>query len=346
MTPSDQEALASAQFVKASQRKGWQSAMFVIVIGIAISLVFPPAAICLILGLIIIGKIKCDECEPHEEVLRHFAATRNWYYEPQKELRRVQGKGNRVRFYATAPLLSAGAVADRLISNDFAPRTPPPTGEVPRKQPISSASSPTTSQHSEFHPPQHAGPASSPTSHPKIIWAPVLDDQPPPADQAVKASRRRSPRTLGEATSQSVADLSPAPEGRRKQKTNYAKVRSAKLRKAAIEIHGRNCCACRRNFDEMYGPELAKGYIEIHHLNRIAAGERTTDPVTDLAPLCSNCHTMADRLSPPPRTIAELRYQLFPEFRLQEVAPAAEANKSPVKIRIGKIREKKPKKTT
>ena len=146
--------------------------------------------------------------------------------------------------------------------------------------------------------------------------------------------------------SQSTPDLFPAPEGGRKPKTNYAVVRSAKLRKAAIEIHGRNCCACRRNFDEMYGPELAKGYIEIHHLNRIATGERTTDPVTDLAPLCSNCHRMADRLSPPPRTIAELRYQLFPEFRLQEkeVALAAKANKSPVKIRIGKIREKKPKK--
>lgn len=174
--------------------------------------------------------------------------------------------------------------------------------------------------------------------------APLVNS--PSTTQAEKPPRRRRVRTSSDATAPSIADPAPAHEGGRKPKTNYAVVRNAKLRKAAIKIHGRNCCACRRNFDEMYGPELAKGYIEIHHLNRIAAGERTTDPVTDLAPLCSNCHTMADRLSPPPRTIAELRYQLFPEFRLQEkeISPAAEANKSPVKIRIGKIRERNPKK--
>ena len=389
--------------------------MLVIVIGITISLVFPPAAICLIIGLIVIGKIKCDECEPHEEVLREFASTRNWYYEPQTELRRVQGRAKRVRFYAAAALLSADAVANRLISNDFVPRTPPSAGEVPRKQPPSRVSSPAASRHHEVNSPQHTAPTSSPTPHFKIHWAPILDEQKPPPVQdhippagwnptpitpflheglrdateiptagrtapsitptishtaspnraveidpmpsasleqqrpnkkAEKTPRQRKPRTLGEVAAQSVFDLSPAQEGGRKQKTHYAKVRSAKLRKAAIEIHGRDCCACTKNFDEIYGPELAKGYVEIHHLNKIAAGERTTDPATDLAPLCSNCHRMADRLSPPPRTIAELRYQLFPEFRLQEneVALAAKANKSPVKIRIGKIREKKPKK--
>lgn len=195
----------------------------------------------------------------------------------------------------------------------------------------------------------HGGsvPTDSPSLPFETTWIPHSNEgQQMPTAQPDKPARRRKASKLREPTLRSIVDSSPALEGGRKPKTNYAVVRSAKLKKAAIEIHGRNCCACTKNFDEIYGPDLAKGYVEIHHLNKIAAGERTTDPATDLAPLCSNCHTMADRLSPPPRTIAELRYRLFPGFRLQEkeVAPAAEADKSPVKIRIGKIREKKPKK--
>jgi hypothetical protein len=167
-------------------------------------------------------------------------------------------------------------------------------------------------------------------------------------NQPEKTPRRRKTRTLSEATSQSVFDLSPAPEGGRKPKTNYTVVRSAKLRKAAIQIHGRNCIACGKNFDEIYGKKLAKGYIEIHHLNSIAAGARNTDPATELMPLCSNCHKMADRLTPPPRTISELRSKLFPASSLPngKALQTTEVLKSPMKIKIGKLREKKPKKTS
>lgn len=83
-----------------------------------------------------------------------------------------------------------------------------------------------------------------------------------------------------------------------------------------IQIHGRNCCVCGFNFNDAFGEDLAQGYIEIHHLNSIAAGVRNTDPATDLAPLCSNCHAMADRLTrqsaSPPRSIEELKKLLSP----------------------------------
>ena len=161
--------------------------------------------------------------------------------------------------------------------------------------------------------------------------------------QLKKTPPQRKPRKPSEVITQSIADPSPAPEGGRKPKTSYAVVRSAKLRKAAIQIHGRNCIACLKNFDEIYGVELAKGYIEVHHLNSIATGERTSDPATDLVPLCSNCHKMADRLSPPPRTISGLRSRLFPKSSLPspKALSATEGTKSVPKVKIGKIREKK-----
>lgn len=395
MTPSDQEALASAQFIKASQSKGRLSAILTLVIGIAISLLFPPAAIVAVIGLIAVYRTKCSECEPHEQLLRQFAETRNWHYQAQTELRSVAWQKNRVRFYCATSVLSINDIADRLVSNDFAPRTPQPTGEVPRKQsatrqrPFSTsspswenvleASIPVTDQphippagwnpapiipflHDDLHtgtesPPVGLNPpsdsSSTPYSNPiveKNRHKPVPPEQQPPAAPTDKPPRRRSARTSNPATSQSIPDLFPAPEGGRKPKTNYAVVRSAKLRKAAIQIHGKNCSACGFNFDVTFGEILSQGYIEIHHLNSISAGVRNTDPATDLAPLCGNCHAMADRLTrhhaSPPRSIGELRKLLFPASILPnvETLPTTKASKAPVKIKSGKIREKKPKK--
>ena len=128
---------------------------------------------------------------------------------------------------------------------------------------------------------------------------------------------RRSARKSSEIIFRRIPDPTPAPEGERKRKTHFAAVRSVKLRKAAIQIHGRSCCVCGFNFDDAFGNGLAQGYIEIHHLNRISAGVRNTDPATDLAPLCGNCHAMADRLTrhqlSAPGTINELRALLLPE---------------------------------
>jgi len=80
-------------------------------------------------------------------------------------------------------------------------------------------------------------------------------------------------------------------EGERKLRTNYVVERNPKLRAMAVQIHGRDCCACQFNFDKTFGAELARGYIEVHHLKPIAGGERTADPATDLVPLCGNCHS-------------------------------------------------------
>lgn len=71
--------------------------------------------------------------------------------------------------------------------------------------------------------------------------------------------------------------------------------RDPMLRGQAIAIHGLDCMACGFNFEIAYGG-LGVGYAEVHHMIPLAeAGSRQTDPNTDLAVLCANCHRMVHR---------------------------------------------------
>lgn len=102
-------------------------------------------------------------------------------------------------------------------------------------------------------------------------------------------------------------------EGPRVERVVLVAVRDPRLKAMATEVHGRDCLVCGFNFDEKFGKELADGYIEVHHLRRISEGERVTDPLTDLMPLCANCHAMADRLtrlSNPPTSIRQVQDML------------------------------------
>ena len=102
-------------------------------------------------------------------------------------------------------------------------------------------------------------------------------------------------------------ELVPEEEGRRRIRTHVEYERSAKNRAAAIRIHGSACEVCGMDFDQVYGKDLARGYIEVHHLKSIASGERTVDPTEDLVPLCSNCHGMAHRRHREIVSVAELQ---------------------------------------
>lgn len=74
--------------------------------------------------------------------------------------------------------------------------------------------------------------------------------------------------------------------------------RDPKLRLEAINRHGLSCMACGFNFERVYG-ELGSGFIHVHHLNPLGevGQQHNVDPVTDLAPLCPNCHSMVHRRS-------------------------------------------------
>lgn len=100
-----------------------------------------------------------------------------------------------------------------------------------------------------------------------------------------------------------------AHEGREFQARVTKYERSPINRFRCIQHFGVFCQVCGLDFEEFYGP-LGAGFIEVHHRNPVSSlGESTVvDPVVDLIPLCSNCHSMAHRSNPPvpPEVLREL----------------------------------------
>lgn len=87
----------------------------------------------------------------------------------------------------------------------------------------------------------------------------------------------------------------PDMEGRQRIIQHVTYERSRRNRNKAIEIHGTKCKVCEFDFNSFYGQDLARDYIEIHHIKPINESYGTVNPETDLLPLCSNCHSMIHR---------------------------------------------------
>jgi predicted HNH restriction endonuclease len=85
-------------------------------------------------------------------------------------------------------------------------------------------------------------------------------------------------------------------EGARRQVLVNAFERDPKARKACLDHHGFDCAVCGFNFEGRYG-DRGKDFIHVHHLKPMALtdGEYELDPVTDLRPVCPNCHAMLHR---------------------------------------------------
>lgn len=78
--------------------------------------------------------------------------------------------------------------------------------------------------------------------------------------------------------------------------------------RACIALHGSSCAACGFSFEQTYG-EIGLDFIPVHHLvpvSQLGSGYEL-DPLSDLIPLCANCHAMAHAGVGTPRTVAELR---------------------------------------
>ncbi|RKR19341.1 HNH endonuclease [Arthrobacter oryzae] len=83
---------------------------------------------------------------------------------------------------------------------------------------------------------------------------------------------------------------------------------SPDARRACIAHHGTSCAACGFSFEIAYG-EIGKEFVPVHHLVPVSqlGSHYELDPITDLVPLCANCHAMAHHGVSTPRTVAELR---------------------------------------
>lgn len=93
-------------------------------------------------------------------------------------------------------------------------------------------------------------------------------------------------------------------EGKEKLRIHLIKERNRNLVQLAKEewfrMYSGNilCSVCSFSFENKYG-EIGKGYIEAHHLMPLST--LTADTVTrisDLAPVCSNCHSIIHRHRP------------------------------------------------
>jgi 5-methylcytosine-specific restriction enzyme A len=99
----------------------------------------------------------------------------------------------------------------------------------------------------------------------------------------------------------------PEVEGQPTIRQHVVYERSPKNRARAIEVHGAVCKACGFDFNLVYGPELARDYVEVHHVESITRIRGRVDPNTLLVPLCSNCHSMVHRKPGSILPVEELR---------------------------------------
>ena len=83
--------------------------------------------------------------------------------------------------------------------------------------------------------------------------------------------------------------------------------RSGRARDQCLAYYGYQCQACDLHFPDRYGV-LGRQFMHVHHIVPLSAigASYTVDPISDLRPLCPNCHAMVHRRSPP-MTIDDLR---------------------------------------
>lgn len=96
-------------------------------------------------------------------------------------------------------------------------------------------------------------------------------------------------------------------EGAKKQVAVNTYERSAAARAICIQHYGLDCSVCGLNFEEVYG-EIGIGFIHVHHLKPLSqiGKDYKLNPITDLRPVCPNCHAMIHQRNPA-YTIDELK---------------------------------------
>ena len=87
--------------------------------------------------------------------------------------------------------------------------------------------------------------------------------------------------------------------------------RNRRARKACIKEYGAVCSVCGFDFGKRYG-SIGVGFIHVHHIISLSSiGQKhKLDPLSDLRPVCPNCHEMLHRRDPP-LEIEELKKSLL-----------------------------------
>ena len=96
-------------------------------------------------------------------------------------------------------------------------------------------------------------------------------------------------------------------EGALKTVTVNLYERSAAARLKCLAHYGYKCAVCSFDFENKYG-EIGKNYIQVHHIIPISeiGKEYEINPISDLIPVCPNCHAMI-HITRPALSIKQLR---------------------------------------
>ena len=88
----------------------------------------------------------------------------------------------------------------------------------------------------------------------------------------------------------------PLREGNLRQVMVNRHERNAQARAECVDHYGCKCKVCGFSFEETYG-ELGQGVIEVHHVKPLSECDSAyeVDPLEDLIPVCSNCHSIIHR---------------------------------------------------
>jgi hypothetical protein len=88
-------------------------------------------------------------------------------------------------------------------------------------------------------------------------------------------------------------------EGAVRQILINAYERNPEARRRCIAHYGPRCIVCNFDFGKTYGKQ-GQGYIHVHHLRNLSEISKTyeVNPITDLRPVCPNCHAMIHRRVP------------------------------------------------
>lgn len=96
-------------------------------------------------------------------------------------------------------------------------------------------------------------------------------------------------------------------EGKERYVHSVGYERSRDGRQKCLDHYGYICAICGMDFEKVYG-DIGHEFIEVHHIIPVSqrGGAYKLDPIKDLRPLCSNCHSMIHRTNPV-MTIDELK---------------------------------------
>lgn len=107
-----------------------------------------------------------------------------------------------------------------------------------------------------------------------------------------------------------ICDNTQRIEGARRSVLVNTYERDPVARQRCIEHYGAACVICGFDFGAVFGPDAA-GFIHVHHVTALSeiGQEYAVDPVSDLRPVCPNCHAVV-HLNRRTRSIEEVKQML------------------------------------